>query len=189
MTGGCVFMGVCLFNFQRGEGYPHPPMGGGVVPHQVLMGMGVTPMLPDGGYPILPDRGDPPPPPSEDWMGIPPPPLGVDGVPPCQKIWWVPPPHQETGWGYVPPLGDWMGYTLSPPPQEIEQQSEHLLPCKRYASCVHAGGLSCFIPKFKLNWVLVVCCTTTLAFKHLRMRLWYFNCDIIYCNFCGFCGS
>ena len=33
-----------------------------------------------------------------------------------------------------------LGY---PPPPKTEQQSEHLLHGGRYASCVHAGGLSC----------------------------------------------
>ena len=41
----------------------------------------------------------------------------------------VPPP-----WDEVPPL----------PNQKTEQHSEHLLRGGRYASCVHAGGLSCF---------------------------------------------
>ena len=31
----------------------------------------------------------------------------------------------------------------SPPPSRTDQHSEHLLRDGRYASCVHAGGLSC----------------------------------------------
>ena len=45
----------------------------------------------------------------------------------------------------------WRGYPPCPrldgvtplPHQETDQQSEHLLRGGRYASCVHAGGLSC----------------------------------------------
>ena len=44
--------------------------------------------------------------------------------------------------GTPPPSGHWIGYP--PPYQKIEQPSEHLLCGGRYASCVHAGGLSCF---------------------------------------------
>ena len=66
-------------------------------------------------------------------------------------------PHIRTGWGYPlsgldgipPPLGldggtPWSGLDEgAQPPVMIEQQSEHLLRGERYASCVHAGGLSC----------------------------------------------
>ena len=49
----------------------------------------------------------------------------------------------RTGWGT--PCPDWKEVNPSPPPpphQETEQQSEHLLRGGRYASCVHAAGLS-----------------------------------------------
>ena len=62
----------------------------------------------------------------------------------------------ETGW--VTPCLDWMGYTS--PHQETDQHSEHLLRGGRYASCVHAGGLSCgcmlgclFVPTYKISKV------------------------------------
>ena len=43
----------------------------------------------------------------------------------------------------VPPCWDWMGVPPPPPPnQETEQQSKHLLRGGRYASWIHAGGLS-----------------------------------------------
>ena len=51
--------------------------------------------------------------PSQDWMGLPPPQPGLDGVTPPPLCW------------------------------ETEQHSEHLLRGGRYASCVHAGRLSC----------------------------------------------
>ena len=41
----------------------------------------------------------------------------------------------------VPPSWDW-GNTPSPP-RKTEQQSKYLLHVGRYASCSHAGGLSC----------------------------------------------
>ena len=37
----------------------------------------------------------------------------------------------------------WTGVTPPPPPKKTEKQSEYLLHGGRYASCVHAGGLSC----------------------------------------------
>ena len=54
--------------------------------------------------------------------------------------WWgVPPrvPPTMTGWGTPPPT---MTGWCTPPPH---QHSEHLLRDGRYASCVHAGRLSC----------------------------------------------
>ena len=82
------------------------------------------------GYPYLVDKypGVPP----WEWIGVSP--LGLDEVLPV-----------GTGWGYPPPGLDWMGVLLPHPPcQETEQQSEHLLRSRQYASCVHARGLSCF---------------------------------------------
>ena len=48
--------------------------------------------------------------------------------------------------GYPPRHGT--GY---PPPPETDQHSEHLLRAGRYASCVHAGGLSCYYFIFVTN--------------------------------------
>ena len=101
------------------RGYPIPGLDRGVPPSQVWMGVFPIPGLDVGGLPRVPPW------PGLDW--IPPPPPGLDGVPLLTM----------TGWG-TPPHG-WMGY----PPSPLEQHSEHLLCGRRYASCVHAGGLSC----------------------------------------------
>ena len=79
--------------------------------------------------------------PSQVWMGVPhrrsgeqdTPHQGLDGVPPPVQDWM----------GYLPPLWDWMEYPRLG--QETDHHSEHLLHGRRYASCVHAGGLSCFL--------------------------------------------
>ena len=75
---------------------------------------GVPPPGLDGVSPVRTGWGTP----RQDWMGYPP--SGLDGVPS---------PHQ-TGWGYLPH-------------QETEQHSKHFLHSRRYASCIHAVGLSC----------------------------------------------
>ena len=79
------------------------------------------------------------------------------GGTPNRSSWWVPWPGPEGGGGIQPGIGyplarsghgvPWprMGY---PPAMEgstpgIGQQMEYLIRCGRYASCVHAGGLSC----------------------------------------------
>ena len=79
-------------------------------------------------------------------------------LPPSQDRTGVPPPPARTGQGYPPPGQDRTGVYLGqdrtwvnplpgtgvpPPPPETKQHSEHLLRNGRYASCVHAGGLSC----------------------------------------------
>ena len=99
-----------------------------------------------GGTPIPGWRGIPPsslgqgqgtpsslgaPPPSKAGWGYPP---SRDGVPPCQEMG-IPPPPSGPAIGYPPPLG---------------QQKEYLICRGRYASCLHAGGLSCF--EFKVNY-------------------------------------
>ena len=96
------------------------------------------------GYPHLADRGYP----QQGWMGYPPQ-LGLDGSPSVGTSWGYPPyldcigtPPVRTGWGYSPPL-------------PRQQQSEHLLHGGRYASCVHAGGLSCYL-LFQPNFLLKV---------------------------------
>ena len=63
--------------------------------------------------------------PHQDWMRVPPPPLGLDDGTPLLGLDGVPP--FETGCGYPPPY------------REIEQ-----LRGGRHASCIHAGGLSYF---------------------------------------------
>ena len=106
-------------------------------PSQVQMG---------GGYPSQIQTGEPPilgwgtPWPGQDggtqgWgtpcpeMGYPPPPSQVrTGCTPGQSI---PPPQDD---GVLPP---------PPPPTQLGQQKEYLLRGRQYASCVHAGGLSC----------------------------------------------
>ena len=57
-----------------------------------------------------------------------------DGVPPGKDM--------GTHQGWNTPLGMEMGY---PPPRQIGQQRKHLLHGGQYASCVHTGGLSCFL--------------------------------------------
>ena len=71
-------------------------------------------------------------------MGGTPLPSGLDGGTP---------PPVRTGWGYPPPPSE-LDEGIPPPThpcQETEQQSQYLLRGGRYASCVHAGGLSCLI--------------------------------------------
>ena len=105
------------------------------------------------GVPPRPGMGYPP----QTWDGIPP--WTWDGVPP--QTWDGSPPGPETGYppwtwdGYPLDLG-WgtpprpeMGYPAPPqtwdgvPPPDLGH-SEHLPRGGRYASCVHAGGLSCY---------------------------------------------
>ena len=102
-----------------------PPRGGyltGYPPGGVPGPPGGVPRPPQGGYPDPPRggflTGYPP-------GGYPDPPGGVPD--------WVPPrgvPDQV-----LPPGGG----------TQLGQHSEYLLHSGRYASCVHAGGLSCFI--------------------------------------------
>ena len=76
--------------------------------------------------------------PNWDWMGYPPPQSELDGVSPQLGLDGVSPPPRRTGWGTFPP-------------PETEQQSKYLLRSGWYASCVHAGRLSCFyfsLPSF-----------------------------------------
>ena len=78
-----------------------------------------------GGYPVPGLDGGTP---SQVWTGGYP--ILLMGVTPIQD--------QDRGPrldGVPPPL----------PNHETDQQSKHLLRVRRYASCVHAGGLSCFI--------------------------------------------
>ena len=115
-------------HFDQGERYPVPGLdgGGGGEPHPSSRWGGE-------GYPIQlsmgiphPRSGQGVPHPSQDWMGYP-------------HLGWVPPPAR-TGWGTPPPGQDWMGLPFPP----YTEQHSHLLHGGWYASCVHAGGLSCF---------------------------------------------
>ena len=105
---------------RSGGGAPHPRSGpgGGGTPSQVWPGGVPYPRSGWGGY-----RGSPQP--------------GQEGVPWPDQTWdGVPPLGPGTGY----PPGSGMGY----PPWH----SEHLLRGGRYASCVHAGGLSCVLSWF-----------------------------------------
>ena len=59
------------------------------------------------------------------------------GVPPSPATKVPTPPARS---GYLPPNPRY----LPPPPPGIGQHMEYLIRRGRYASCVHAGGLSCF---------------------------------------------
>ena len=138
-TGGYVFTGVCLFNFLGaggGEGTYLPADGGGgylpsswqrrYLPSSQWGGGGGRGE--SGGTYLPADRRVPtrvskPPPPSQGRYTLP------------------------SGQGTYPlPSGTYCQSGYHPPPfQETEQHSEYLLPVGRYASCVYAGGLSCFI--------------------------------------------
>ena len=103
---------------------PQPGLDGGGYPSQVWMVGGTWSTLP-----------------SQVWMvgGVPsvPPWPGLDGA----RVPRVPPSPWLDGYSpHPPPHHDWMGY---PPPPH--QHSKHLLRSRRYASCVHAGGLSCIL--------------------------------------------
>ena len=108
-----------------GGGYSIPGLdaGGGYPIPGVWMGGGYSIQGLDGGYPIP----------------------GLDGGYPIPGVW--------MGGGYSIPGLDG-GYPIpgldggtpllgTPPNQETDQQSKHLLRGGRCASCVHAGGLSC----------------------------------------------
>ena len=141
-------------------GVPRPGLDGGGYPSQVWM-VGVPRVPPGqiwivGGYPGYP--------PSQVWM------VGVPQVTPslARSGWWgVPWPGLDGGgtlarsgwWGRYPSQVWMVGGTLSnPPPQPglvggvrvprvpPSRQSSMASTCYpggRYASCVHAGGLSC----------------------------------------------
>ena len=69
---------------------------------------------------------------------------GLDGCPPVKTGSGYPP--SRTRWGTPHP-----GPHAPPPGQETDQHSEHLLRGGWYASCVHAGGLSCLLLAFRNN--------------------------------------
>ena len=81
----------------------------------------------EGDTPIQPYR----------WR-ITPPPLGLMGYPPVRLGGGTPLRRDEDT---PPPLSGWIW--VPPPPPETEQHSQYLFRGGRYASCAHAGGLSC----------------------------------------------
>ena len=146
------------------DGVPHPADSDWGVPHLVDVGDTL-------GYPIRTGWGTSPSgldgvPLCWDRMGIPPsglvvyPPIGTGWDIPCWDWMGVHPPCWDwmgllpigTGWGTllsgldgVPQFPPFWLDGGSPPHQETKQQSEHLLRNGRYASCVHAGGLSSWV--------------------------------------------
>ena len=67
-------------------------------------------------------------------------------LPRSGQDWGTPAPHPGQDWGTPSPRTG-LGYPPQPGleyPSKTEQQSKHLLRGGRYASCIHAGGLSCF---------------------------------------------
>ena len=133
MREGNIYTLECLSVYHWfGGGYPipGPVREGGRYPIPGLDG-GYPFQGPGGGYPIPGlDGGTPPLHPDLGWV-TPHPDLGW-GTPPVQTLDRVHPPQSRTEWGTPPSPG-----------QKTEQHSEHLLRGGRYASCVHAGGLSC----------------------------------------------
>ena len=117
-----------------GEGVPHPSSGWGDTQGTPRPGQDGVPPGPGMGYhPPEPGTGYPP---DQGW-GIP---LDLGwGTP---QTWdRVPPGPVPPGQGI--PSRPGMGYPHPPPPEL--GHNEHLLRGGRYASCVHAGGLSCLI--------------------------------------------
>ena len=131
MTGGYVFTGVCLSNFW---GATPIWLTRGVPRSQVQAG-GTPFPSPGGGYSF----------PGLEW-----------GTPHLDlRRGYPPPPHLNLGRGTLQ-LDLGKGYPLPGPPTptsrsgprmggypQPEQHSVYLLRGGRYASCVHAGGLSC----------------------------------------------
>ena len=117
---------VCL-HLKGGGGYPYPIM---------LCNITQNAMGQQGGYPGragVPWRGGTLPGGYPSW-----------GVP-----WWGVPCRGGTLAGWYPARGGW--YLVRVPPRpgqdgggtQLGQHREYLLHGGRYASCVHAGGLSC----------------------------------------------
>ena len=139
-----LFVDIVLFTARiRRRGTPFPGLDGGDTPSQVQTvggGRGGTPsqvwtgaswrglpcpVLEGGGYLV------------QSWVG------GTTSSP----LGTPPPPHPDLGWGPPPPnpdLGPDLDREVPLPRQETEQHSEHLLCGGRYATCVHAEGLSCY---------------------------------------------
>ena len=135
-----IYTWECLsVHIAGGGGVPCPRSWGGTT-SQVWLGGGTPSQVWLGGthlrsgdwgylgYPPRPGMGYPP---DQVWMRYSP--WTLDRVPSPQTWDGVPPPT----WDGPPPD---LGRGTSPPPLH---HSEHLIRGGRYASCVHAGGLSC----------------------------------------------
>ena len=119
-----------------------PPRGG--VPDWGTPPGGVRVLLPGGVPDRVPPRGGPGTPLGGTWLGTP---GGPDTPPRGGYLTGYPP---EGGGLGTPPGG--RGYLTGTPPggvpgTQVGQQKEYSLHGGRYASCVHAGGLSCFKDK------------------------------------------
>ena len=152
-----------------GSGTPPPPRGGGGYPGPVPPEGGdpgpvpPPPPPPPGGGGGVPGSGTPPPPGGGGTqVRYPPPGGGGGGGYPGP----VPPPPPGGGGGGVPGSGTPpppRGYPgqVPPPPggggTRVGQQKEYSLHGGRYASCVHAGGLSCF-------YIVSFCCSTWVEY-------------------------
>ena len=156
-----------LVRYPGGSGYP--PRG---VPGQVPGGVRVSPRGVPGQVPRPPRGGG-------TWPGTLPPPRGVPRPP---RV-----PDRVPPGGYPDPRGTWPGtprggtqtppgYLTGYPPRggvpgppggggtQLGQHREYLLHSGRYASCVHAGGLSCIDTIF-----INLTCTNELArYKIIR---------------------
>ena len=95
------------------------------------------------------------------------------GVPQSQVLSWEVSLSQPGGtpWpgqDWVPPGQDRTG--VPPPPSQTEQQSEYFLGGGQYASCGHAGGLSCDVC-FSLEGAEGVC-VNIYKLKFLQTHFW-----------------
>ena len=175
---GKVLFSVCQFTSRRGEGTPSCRQGGGGgTPSQVRMGGGwwvlhFTSGWWGGGYPHPRSGWGVGVSPLQVWMGtgattI----LGQDGgqgVPPSQVRTGVP-PSQDRG----TPLSR-IGVPPHPGPRsgQLEQHCVYLLRGGRYACCVHAGGLSCYLMNLwsKLTGVFFFNLEPLMALRSVQMK-------------------
>ena len=163
---GTVFTGVCL---STPGGYPSPRF----FPRSMVIGPfwgrgtpvpgsfpGHWSQVPSRGYPN-PGQGVP-----QSWLGGTPGWTRQNWGSPCEGQGWGS-PTARSGWGTPWPGQDgvlpWPGQDWGTPPRR-EQPSEHLLRGGRFASCIYAGGLSCY----NYVWSKIV------AISHIRYgcKLW-----------------
>ena len=155
------------------EGVPHPRSRWGV-PHP-RSGW-------QGGYPILvPGRGVPHPADMGRWYPTP----GLEGVPHPRSRWGV--PHPRSGWqgGYpilvpgrgVPHPPTRTGWGNSAPIRQSSIASTCYV-AGGYASCVHAGGLSCslYFQKEKCRALFLP------QFSHVHLLPLRYRCSKSYCG-------